>query len=187
MEHSYVRNNYVEYAGILLLDGNPWYKTRVIWAGDYGEDTDLLKGFEKEVKIVKKSLKEDNSYYKDTVIEDIPVNVYDLTHYVFNELPNPNKDVRYTLKNVVRYYYNDSKKEYFDVSNSPKSSGYGHRIHPLPLLTCECNHSGGSFHYDPDEYDYDKYISSWCGDIIFSSRYLLNGYTKIQPNFIEKW
>lgn len=35
MEHSYIGNDFVETVEQLLTSGNPWQKTRIVWAGDY--------------------------------------------------------------------------------------------------------------------------------------------------------
>ncbi len=35
MEHSYVGNNFMNAVCGLLLPGQPWYRTRIVWAGDY--------------------------------------------------------------------------------------------------------------------------------------------------------
>jgi hypothetical protein len=38
MEHSWVGNNFMQIIEALLTPGQSWYKTRIVWAGDYMDD-----------------------------------------------------------------------------------------------------------------------------------------------------
>lgn len=40
MEHSWLKNEFVNTVENMLAMGQPWYKTSVIWAGDYGDLAD---------------------------------------------------------------------------------------------------------------------------------------------------
>lgn len=37
MEHSYLGNNFVDAVVGLMVQGQPWYKQRIVWAGDYAD------------------------------------------------------------------------------------------------------------------------------------------------------
>lgn len=199
MEHSYVRNSFVETVGILLLKDYPWYKTRIIWAGDYTEQEDFPMPEEydsKALALAEKYIQEakDNpqAYYYDKTIEDIEININDYADEYFTKItPNDaEKKGRLTLKNIVRYYFNDTKKEYFDISKVV--SVHGTRVHPLPLLTCTCNHSGGSYYgYEGETKEQQALIGSWKGDVIFSAYHLsevgnIDEYKLIKPLFKEE-
>ncbi len=38
MEHSYIGNNFMMAVEDMLSPGKPWHKTRIVWAGDYGDE-----------------------------------------------------------------------------------------------------------------------------------------------------
>jgi hypothetical protein len=58
MEHSYIGNNFMKIVEKLLSKGNSWYKTRIVWAGDYADEEansggHNLYGMCKEIKAQK--------------------------------------------------------------------------------------------------------------------------------------
>ncbi|WP_054753953.1 hypothetical protein [Piscibacillus salipiscarius] len=48
MQHSYIGNEFVETIARLFSKGNPWYKSRLVWAGDYMDERIYLDEFESE-------------------------------------------------------------------------------------------------------------------------------------------
>jgi hypothetical protein len=116
MEHSYVGNKFVTAVEEVLRNGGTFYKTRVVWAGDYADD--------------EPNQEEAQNLYI-LAIEDTCFNA-----------PSPyNQDgirfVRQANTDMTAYPYivNHTTKEYVNKT--------GRRIHPLPILTSEGNGRGG--------------------------------------------
>jgi hypothetical protein len=92
MEHAYVENKMLKTVETLLCPEGIFYKSRVVWAGDYAEDEDI----------------------------DID-NLYSMTEYVENankylkELPT-------LTENTYRYIVNHTKKVYVDKEKCKKDS-----------------------------------------------------------------
>ena len=67
----------------------------------------------------------------------------------------------------------------------------------MPLLTCTCNHSGGSYYYNDEQEEKEKekekeYIGRWKGDVIFSAKSLKDvenyrQYKLIKPPFYKQY
>jgi hypothetical protein len=125
MEHSWIDNLYMRNVQQLLAPGNPWHKTRIVWAGDYSD--------------------------KGLFTEDPERNLYDLAGDEFADLSNtPVIDGP-----QIRYIVNHSKNMYIDLSEVPKvkyEDTEGWKIHPLSILTSSGNGRGGGDYrgYDDD-------------------------------------
>lgn len=113
MEHSYIGNNFVEAFESLLVPGAKYYKSMVVWAGDYAD-------VEPDIKV-----EEDGELYD--------VNLYNMT-----EPNNEIKPIDIEKIDLTDYHYilNHTKQQYTDKRKSTE-------IHPLPLLTSEGNGRGG--------------------------------------------
>lgn len=115
MEHSYLNNSFVGVIMKLLTKGNKWYKTRIVWCGDYSEnifgETNLSSMCDdsEDIKLFKKIN---------------PIEVLD-----------ENKE-----RNC--FLVNHTKKEYVDFSElKPDEDDW--IINPLSLLTAFGNGGGG--------------------------------------------
>jgi len=115
MEHSYIGNDVVEEVELLLAEGGAWYKTRLVWAGDYADPEPGTK---------------ENLY-----------DIYGENTRKPMKMCSKLKDIECT---ELRYIVNHTKKEFVDkdrVIKACKEDDY--KIHPLPLLTEEGNGQGG--------------------------------------------
>lgn len=156
MEHSYICNPLMNIITRKLKQGGEWYKTRIVWAGDYAEEGIFI----------------DDESYKNS-------NLYGYAYRMFENVTDQslNKNTRCT-----RYFLNHTKKEYFDISKVKKSE-FGFRIHPLPLLTSSGNGNGGGDFRGSDEHDL---VGSWAGDVISVSKDEPDfDFDEIIPNFSE--
>ncbi len=114
MEHSYVGNDLVNLVEYLISRGGPFYKSRIVWAGDYADS--------------------------EKTGEDAGPNLYhiasDSREWLMFSLPSGFDN------SALRYIVNHSTKQYVDKSkcNADRS---GLIIHPLPLLVSEGNGCGG--------------------------------------------
>lgn len=85
----------------------------------------------------------------------------------------------------TRYVVNHTKQLYVDKTKVPKTNGW--QIHPLPLLTCEGNGSGGGdFWVNPKkEQGNTSIIGTWARDLISVEPVLPKGYTELVFNLVE--
>jgi hypothetical protein len=141
MEHAYIDTNII-LAVEQYLYQNP---TKVVWAGDYADQTDKYMG----------ELDGEDRYDK---------NLY----YMCDDLLHLSLQINvpgFVTAQTFRYLVNHTKKEYIDkvaAADSAKEKGDEFIIHPLPLLTCETD-SGGGGDYNGD---CEVFVGSWARDLI---------------------
>jgi len=115
MEHSWLRNDFVQTFEKQLSRRGQFYKSRVVWAGDYAPN-------EPETEI----------------------NLYSLCDNEYNNhFYHSDKKIQPKVSRTKDYNFivNHTKKLFVDKSKVPNVNGWA--IHPLPLLTCEGNGLGG--------------------------------------------
>jgi hypothetical protein len=165
MEHSWLKNLFVDKACMLLSPGNSWHKTKIVWAGDYG-DEGLFIDDPDEVLIG-----QDGSNLAEKAIE---VSLYCLATHNFKKPSMENTDGPDIVVIV-----NHTKNEYVNFNNIPIPED-GWIVHPLPILTSSgCFRGGGDYQDETNEY-----VGTWAGDVISSDYVIPEGMTEIFPNFI---
>lgn len=166
MEHSYVGNDFVGAVERLLIPGGDWYKTRIIWAGDYADE---------EVS---------GEFYK---LDESgkPRTINSLAHQWDEVAPKP---LTWAEREKYPYLLNHSKKQYVNMQNLDGKDNTleafdqedTYLIDPLPLLTAEGNgRGGGDFHGE------DSRIGTWARDTISLEEKVPEGYEQINGLFIE--
>lgn len=113
MEHSYINNRFVSAVESLLSKEGMFYKSRVLWAGDYA-DNEFSDEEQEQEQITNINAIAGSLVMRQTV----GLNYKDMSAY--------------------RYIVNHTKKLYVD-----KNLELEHNLHPLPLLTAEGNGRGG--------------------------------------------
>jgi hypothetical protein len=137
LEHAYIKNPLLTKIEFLLSPYGKFYKSKMVWAGDYAEN-------EKNTKNNLYSLAEHCNYTEAEQKE--------LHEQINNNLQN------YILqKKDFKYIVNHSKKEY--VNMHVISDG---EFHPLPLLVAEGNGKGGGDYYGKNS----EFVGIWARDII---------------------
>jgi hypothetical protein len=137
MEHSYQGNNFVSTFEKQLSRKGDYYKSRVVWAGDYADE-------EPDLKIINEG-------------KEYDANLYSLCNDKNEIKPKVSKTDTY------QYILNHTKKEFVDKNKVPEIKDWkGAKIHPLPLLTCEGNGRGGG-DFTGDE---KGIVGSWARDVI---------------------
>lgn len=191
MEHSWMKNPFVHAVERLLTPGNPWHKTRVIWAGDYSEMKDLLpkKLIEAYKKWYAKIYPKSAADYPENLIPSVyhlgmdkqetdENNVRILAPmWAFKEI-HPEPLTAAELKQF-RFLVNHTKKQFVNKTKVPKGKD-GWRVHPLPLLVCDSFGGGGSYHGD------NPHAGKWVGDIISVESSKPEGYEEIKPDFFDE-
>lgn len=169
MEHSWWLNDVV---GNVV--NNLFYnKAHVCWVGDYYDEDDY-----RQVNCSKDKVQEIGDYvWKEATKKRISKlkNVRYLTNCLI---------VNHTKKLYVNCdnYFERSK-----VEDKWEGKTYFQCIHPLPLLTCSANHSGGSYY----GINKDK-CGTWFNDEIgvvlsWEEKFLKNiGYTELEVKFKEE-
>jgi hypothetical protein len=94
MEHSYMRNNFVNTVESLLVEGGDWYKDRIVWAGDYMDDGLYINQDDK--------------------------NLYEYVGLLGNEI-TPAEDPDF---NPPNYIVNHTKMQYVDKEGCPSNYGW---------------------------------------------------------------
>ena len=140
MEHSYQGNKFLAAAEKLIK--TDWAGDRVLYLGDYVDEyynepkmkevlSQLVKEVRKE-KLFEEKPKENLYFVKFKEIK-IPISQNDL-------IPS-------------RFIYNDKTQEYIDLKKQTiqwagcdKGEIYGVKIHPLSIMLCASNGSGGSYY-----------------------------------------
>lgn len=116
MEHSYIGNKLMNAVENMIIPGGSWYKTKLVWAGDYADAEPGLP-------------KIDGKYDQ---------NVYCI-------MEHEGKKIKPTTKRVNKKYHyltNHTEKFVIDLEKVQEFEK-GWKIHPLSLLICEGNGRGG--------------------------------------------
>lgn len=122
MEHSWVGNHFMSAVLGLLVVGGNWYKTRIVWAGDY----------------------DDKELHLDPQHKDI--NVYAWVDK-YGERIKPSKAAKNHAGKT--WLVNHTKNEAVQI---PKYDKDKWQPHPLSLLTCSGNGRGGGDYEEDNEY-----------------------------------
>jgi len=160
MEHSYIGNPMVNVVEHLLMPGGEWYKSRLVWAGDYADgEPDLEKDENGETPNLHCIIGDDDN---NKIIGDL----------LLKNLGN--------IPEEYCYVVNHSLKQFVD-KRKIKKNDWGGKIHPLPLLVSEGNgRGGGDFHGE------DERIGFWARHIISIEKEIPEGYEEIDGQFIEE-
>jgi hypothetical protein len=155
MEHSYIGNEYTSAVEWLLSPKGHFWKSRIVWAGDYADP-------------------EHHDSYPDGKL--VAVTLHELAE------EEPEKEMVPSPKNMSEYHYivNHTKQQYVDKSEALTDSN-GFRIHPLPLLTAEGNGRGGGDYRGAQE----ELVGSWARDVISVERHVPQGYELLEAEFHE--
>ena len=157
MEHSYINNNFMNAMEYLISPSGMFYKSRIIWAGDYA-----------------------NSVESEQVNEDVgDLNLYSLAEQQYGKFMAPYLNEKF-IENMDRYRYiiNHTKKLYVDKKKCKNI------IHPLSLLvTDNCNGMGGGDYRGINE----ELCGTWTRDIISVEKTIdkLIDYKELECNFEE--
>lgn len=161
MEHSYLNNNLMNAMEYLISPNGMFYKSRIIWTGDYA-----------------KSVKSE-----DINEEGEDLNLYHLAEQQYGKYMTPYLNEKF-IQNMDRYRYiiNHTKKLYVDKQKCKNNNDY--IIHPLSLLvTDNCNGMGGGDYRGDNEH----LCGTWARDIISVEKTIdkLIDYKELECNFEE--
>lgn len=179
MQHSWAKNDFVGFIESLLKKGMAFYKSPIVWAGDYADE----EPFENLSKEVVDALVEDGYQLDD--LKERGATLYSIASHSAPKLsPNTHRieDFKILKANETRYLVNHDKKEFLDKRKTPKDSD-GWQIHPLPLLTCEGNGRGGGDYRGESEL-----IGRWARDVISvesTKSAIPKDYTELKFDLVE--
>ena len=162
MEHSYINNNFMNAMEYLISPSGMFFKSRIIWAGDYA-----------------------NAVESEQVNEDGEnLNLYRSAEQQYGKYMTPYLNEKF-IENMDRYRYiiNHTKKLYIDKKKC-KNNNYEQIIHPLSLLvTDNCNGMGGGDYRGSNEH----LCGTWTRDIISVDKTIdkLIDYKELECNFEE--
>jgi hypothetical protein len=139
-EHSWLGNSFVSVIEWLISPVGMFYKSRLVWAGDYADSEPIER---QNLYHIAEPYQKQNTY---------PVIM-------------PPKDFK---AETYRYIINHTKREYVDKERAKNDglaftvSGIEYVVHPLPLLVAEGNGRGGGDYCG----DNDNLCGIWTRDII---------------------
>ena len=188
MEQGWLRNPYVMAVEGLLAAGEPWHKAKIVWAGDYGTAKKFLTKTQCAIYAHWYPKAEPAHFAKfpqcaEPNVRDFCTRPTDKQYksWMYKMLTPAEVTFKRAYKEF-RFIVNHTKKEFVDKRQCPSVNGW--RVHPLPLLTSNENHSGGSYYTeDPEQL---RLIGSWAGDSISVESVKPEGFTLIRPNFAER-
>ena len=154
MEHSYINNPVMNAVESLLIPDGGWYKTRIVWAGDYA----------------------DHEEGQEKTEEGYDVNIYRMSEE-WTEIIPPYSEER---QKDYPYLTNHTKKEVLDLRKVKEtgSKEWASKVHPLSLYTCEGNGRGGG-DYRKD----DPRTGTWARDVISLEKTKTKGYKLVDSTF----
>jgi len=164
-EHSWLYNPMVGAIVLALTPFGPWYRDRIVWAGDYMDEGLFLKG-------IKGRTRKDRTLYECCRDDDDDRSpCISRIRPVLPDGPVPELIVSHDAKEFV--WLLDLPEE------DPADPGW--HLHPLPLLTCSGNgRGGGDFRGD------NRYTGAWAGHHISAEYLIPPGYKEIRPAFTER-
>lgn len=170
MEHSWVGNKFVSAVEHALCPDGAFYKSRIVWAGDYSEVREhraLTSGAD------------GTGRYAD-VEPDGEKNLHALGYeQEHKQIAPPDR-----LMGEYRFIVNHTKKQYVDKDTMRAEPRYGLRVHPLPILTAEGNGAGGGDYRGRHE----DMAGLWARDVISVEKEVpaaASGYTFLECDFFE--
>ena len=193
MEHSYLRNTTLLRVCELLSPGQPWYQTRLVWAGDYMDDglflpEDVYVSEDDSTEVLNNLYTIAEQEYPDLGFrgtfesEDA---YYAMDWSQREALEEPYWERLCDLESQFIYLINHSKQEFVDLRRV-RVKAYGYRIHPLSLLTASGNGRGGGDFWGLPQHQ--QYVGRWAGDVISveNADYDCQAFTEIIPAFKEE-
>jgi len=207
MEHSWLHNGYVN-AICEILKHEP---CQISWVGDYAElegwtnedgNPLIANAANKEyylgwvptmdefwsTKRRRLDMKELRNFWKIHYEHRYPPEKWE-NAYSNGEYIGTDTEKFYKENNVENYFLvNDTLGEFLDMGKYiARCSGKDQNevlwcIHPLPLLTCTCNHSGGSYYGDDPTNDVGRW--NWC--VVHFEKDKPKGLKEISPTWIEE-
>lgn len=153
MEHSWIGSAVLKIVELLLSPQGMFYKSRIVWAGDYAEP-------EKNYVASSDDEGTGNLYY---ITDNYPCK--ELSSYV---LRHPDFDP------YLRYIVNHTKRLYVDKHHTDDKEA-DFVIHPLPLLTYD-----GEQAYDGSN---EQLCCTWARDVISMETHAPEEYTELICKF----
>jgi hypothetical protein len=195
MEHSWMRNPLVLAVERLLIPGGAWYKTRIVWSGDYSEKKELIS--EEIRNEFGEWYRRNHPDYAIRYPQNQTPNVYDMCMDKIEEnedeekIPSPDWSFKETHPEPLtdkesaeyKFIVNHTKEMFIDKSKVPMDKE-GWKVHPLPLITADSNGGGGSYGSKHGE----NLFGLWCGDIISLEKNVptTTYFVEFKPDFKEE-
>jgi len=157
MEHSYIGNELVSLVEYLLSPLGMFYKSRVVWAGDYADSEPQTR---------------QNLYHAAPE----PQLLFSYCRDFFRQ-----QDYQYIVNHTKREFV-DKQRCLKQQSAKDMNNEDCIIVHPLPLLVCEGNGRGGGDYCGPGEDDCGR----WARDVISLERSKPSsekGYVEFIPKF----
>lgn len=165
-EHSWLLNPMLRAVVTALAPQGPWYRNRLVWAGDYMDEglfMNRIKGKTKKEKTLYECCGESSDNGDTSCIRKVILTLPD----------GP----------VPKLIINHDSRQFVWLNNLPEEdpSVPGWHLHPLSLLTCSGNGRGGG-----DFRGNSPYVGTWAGHRISAGYSPPEWYTELVPAFTER-
>jgi len=158
-EHSYIGNNFIQAFEYLISPDSMFYKSRIVWAGDYAEPE------ENDTKNLYNMVVENGTYQRP---KSIDTSCY---RYIVNHTKNLYVDKqRIVNKPQSKYILHSSNMDQKCI------------LHPLPLLVSEGNGKGGGDYHGNNI----ELCGTWARDIISVERNIPTNFTELVCDFYDE-
>jgi len=157
-EHSYIGNHFIQAFEYLISPDGMFYKSRIVWAGDYAEPE------ENNTKNLYQMVVENGTYQRPKSIDTS----------CYRYIVNHSKKLYVDKERIV----NKPELEYI----LPRSNFLSKLIfNPLPLLVSEGNGMGGGDYHGNNE----ELCGTWSRDIISVEMNIPEDFTELVCDFYE--
>lgn len=190
-EHSGFGSAYIRAIEALLAPGRMFYRSRIVWAGDYADcepnsaetaETATAETATAETAMATTAATAETAKNLHQLVQDELEAAYEkkkkgLPIYSRMLVPIPNDE-------HFRYLVNHTKRLYVDttrVGSKPKICYNNCRMHPLPLLVAEGNNRGGG-DYGTHGNDFEL-CGTWARDAISVDDVMPTGFDELVCNF----
>ena len=152
-EHSYIGNNFIQAFEYLISPDGMFYKSRIVWAGDYAEPE------EDDTQNLYNKVVENGTYQRP---KSIDTSCY---RYIVNHSKKLYVDKERIINKPEPYILHRLDKVF--------------KFHPLPLLVSEGNGMGGGDYHGNNE----KLCGTWSRDIISIEMNIPEDFTELVCDF----
>jgi hypothetical protein len=170
MEHSYLDDDFMHIIEYLLSRKGMFYRSRIVWAGDYAEPEEPKEKMSRE-----EALQHLQSADSDADEPSKP-NLYQLCQEDGTSLLHAIIQKKLVHGSPLPYLLNHTKKQFVHMRKD------GQQIHPLPLLVSEGNGNGGGDYYGRNQ----DLCGTWARDVISVDENVPDDYTELVCDFFEE-
>jgi hypothetical protein len=192
MEHSYLDEHFLRFIEFLLSKNGMFYRSRIVWAGDYA-DPELELGLDKDENKGDAKEKSTRNLYQmcslDQMVDEMVYLQGSLIEALCGHMDSQLIDQRawsYTMQSKIgdTYIVNHTKKQFVQIRKGGQPQD---GIHPLPLLVSEGNGRGRGERNGDYFGSNQELCGTWARDVISieEKEHIPGDYTELVCEFVS--